>query len=130
MMNHLEEKKILTDCQHGFRPRRGCEPQLITLVHELTQKLEKGIQTDMAILDFSKAFDRVPHQRLLKKIHHYGIRGRTHAWIKDFLSNREQRVVVDGDVSETGPVISGVHQGTVLGPIPSFLHSLMTSRTG
>jgi hypothetical protein len=117
MMAHLEKHHILTDCQHGFRPRRGCEPQLITLVHDLTQKLERGIQTDLAILDFSKAFDRVPHQRLLRKIDHYGIRGTTLTWISDFLRNRDQRVVVDGDVSEAGPVSSGVPQGTVLGPI-------------
>ena len=107
-MKHLEELEILTDCQHGFRQKRGCEPQLITLIHDLAQKLEKNIQTDMAILDFSKAFDRVPHQRLLRKLDHYGIRGRTFAWISDFLEGREQCVVVDGEKSEAGPVINGV----------------------
>jgi ribonuclease P/MRP protein subunit RPP40 len=68
----------------------------------------------LAILDFSKAFDRLPHQRLLRKIEHYGIRGMTYAWIADFLHNRKQQVVVDG---ATVPVISGVPQGSVFGPL-------------
>ena len=69
------------------------------------------------ILDFSKAFDRVPHRRVLRKLHHYRIREQTHAWIADFLRNRKQRVVVKVEESEAGPIISRVSQGTVLGPI-------------
>ena len=76
-MKHLERHKILHDCQHGFRARKSYETQLLTLAHELAESLDKRTQTDMIILDFSKAFDRVPHQRLLKKVHHYDIRGRT-----------------------------------------------------
>ena len=78
ILRHLEEHSILTDCQHGFRARRSCETQLVTLVHELAEAIDRGRQTDMIILDFSKAFDRVPHLRLLAKIHHYGIRGSTY----------------------------------------------------
>jgi len=71
----------------------------------------------MIILDFSKAFDRVPHRRLLKKIHHYGIRGNTHKWIESFLFNGSQQVVAEGKTSETVLAISGVLQGSVLGPL-------------
>ena len=71
----------------------------------------------MIILDFSKAFDRVPHKRLLNTLHHYGVSGQTHQWIESFLSNRTQQVIIEGESSETVPVISGVPQGTVLGPL-------------
>ena len=71
----------------------------------------------MIILDFSKAFDRVPHQRLLIKLRHYGIQGTTFKWIQSFLSSRNQQVVVDGATSDKVSVISGVPQGTVLGPL-------------
>ena len=75
VLDHLDHHNILTDCQHGFRARRSCETQLLTLVHDLASTLDPGKQqVDLAVLDFSKAFDRVPHQRLLKKINHYGIK--------------------------------------------------------
>ena len=117
ILDHLDKHDLLTDCQHGFRARRSCETQLLTLVHELATSIDSGIQTDLAILDFSKAFDRVPHRRLLVKLQHYGIRGQTLIWIEDFLSNRKQQVLVDGAISDPGPVVSGVPQGTVLGPL-------------
>ena len=72
---------------------------------------------DLVILDFAKAFDRVPHRRLLGKLDHYGIRGSTHQWITSFLTHRTQQVIVDGATSEKAPVLSGVPQGTVLGPL-------------
>ena len=90
ILSHLEEHAVLMDCQHGFRARRSCETQLIGLYHDLAQSLDKKKQTDLAILDFSKAFDRVPHQRLLKKLAHYGVQGNTHKWIESFLSGQTQ----------------------------------------
>ena len=113
-MGHLEENNILTDCQHGLRARRSCETQLLTQVHELADSIDKGKQMDLVILDFSKAFDHVPHQRLLAKINHNDIRGQTHKWIQSFLSKRTQQVIVDGAISDKAPVVSGVPQGTVL----------------
>ena len=117
ILKHLEEHDILTDCQHGFRAHRSCETQLVTLVHELAEATDRGRQTDMIILYFSKAFDRVLHLRLLAKIHHYGIRGPTYNWIRSFLKDRNQQVVVDGATSDKAQVVSGVPQGTVLGPL-------------
>ena len=117
VMNHFDNYDVLTDCQHGFRRRRSCETQLLTLTDDLLRSLGKTKQHDLAILDFSKAFDRVPHQRLLAKLEHYGIRGQTLQWIKAFLTGRTQTVIVDGASSDPAPVVSGVPQGSVLGPI-------------
>ena len=89
----------------------------MTLTHDLASSLDNGKQTDMVVLDFSKAFDRVPHQRLLRKLHHYGIRGSTYHWISSFLSGRTQKVIVEGCSSDSVPVVSGVPQGSVLGPL-------------
>ena len=77
---------------------------------------------DCLILDFSKAFDSVPHQRLLHKIEWYGIGGNTHRWIENWLTSRVQNVVVDGERSKEADVISGVPQGTVLGPLLFILY--------
>ena len=115
--DHFDKYTILADCQHGFRSRRSCETQLISLTQELHEHLEGKSQVDMTVLDFSKAFDKVPHQRLMRKLWRYGVRGSTHSWIEAFLVNRRQRVVVDGESSDWVHVDSGVPQGTVLGPL-------------
>eukprot|EP00745_Piridium_sociabile_P038619 TRINITY_DN7074_c0_g1_i3.p1 TRINITY_DN7074_c0_g1~~TRINITY_DN7074_c0_g1_i3.p1 ORF type:complete len:816 (+),score=128.54 TRINITY_DN7074_c0_g1_i3:312-2759(+) len=113
---HLEAHNILTDAQHGFRQKRSCESQLITTVQELARNYDDKDQVDLILLDFAKAFDKVPHERLMYKIGYYGIRGTTLQWIRDFLENR-QRVRVDGVCSNDAAVESGVPQGSVLGPL-------------
>ena len=126
ILSHFSKNKILTPVQHGFRSKHSCESQLLITTDEFIQNFEGKTQTDVVVLDFRKAFDVVPHQRLLHKLDHYGIRGITLNWIQNFLTKRIQKVVVDGSSSESARVKSGVSQGTVLGPL-LFLPTLMTS---
>ena len=121
-MKHVEQHKILTVCQHAFRTRRNCETQLVRLVHDPAAAMDKGIQTGMVIFDFSKAFDRVPHQRLLWKSSHYGIRWHLHEWKSPFLTGWTQSVVVEEISSESAPVVNGVPQSSVLDPYFFLLH--------
>ena len=90
VLNHLESNSLLYDLQHGFRHSRSCETQLLSFVQELAANSDKNIQTDLIIMDFAKAFDKVPHQRLLYKLKFYGIKNQTLTWISAFLSNRTQ----------------------------------------
>jgi len=122
MAQHLENKNILTPYQHGFRKQHSCETQLLSTIHELMKYRDLNIQVDLAILDFSKAFDVVPHHSLLGKLEYYGIRGNINKWITNFLIGRQQCVVVEGEQSAFVTVDSGVPQGTVLGPLLFLLH--------
>ena len=114
---HLQKYAILCDAQHGFRPNRSYDTQLIITVNDSAESLNQGGQCDILTLNFSKAFDKVPHARLYQKLSHYGIRGPMLSWLQAFLTNRSQCVVVDNMKSHATPVLSGVPQGTVLAPL-------------
>ena len=119
---HLDKFNILSAFQHGFRNGHSCETQLLITMYNLISNRDRNIQTDIAVLDFSKAFDTVPHDRLLGKLEFYGITGPINSWISCFLKNRIQSVLVDGVKSESVKVDSGVPQGTVLGPLLFLLY--------
>ena len=89
-MNHLDDNSILVKFQHGFRSQHSCESQLISTINDLAKGMNENSQTDLFILDFQKAFGTVPHERLLNKLHHYGIKGHTHQWIRTWLKQRTQ----------------------------------------
>ena len=117
IVDHMTENNFFSPEQHGFISGKSCTTQLLEFLEDLTEALDSGKDADVIYLDFQKAFDKVPHKRLLKKLWAYGIQGKIHSWIKEFLSNRIQTVLVDGNSSSKAKVTSGIPQGSVLGPI-------------
>ena len=120
IVRHLDGQGLMYDLQHGFREKRSCETQLIMLVEDLARNAGLGKQTDFILLDFSKAFDKVNHSKLIWKLHNYGIRSNVLNWIVAFLGDRAQKVVVGGRGIGYGPCYirssAGVRPGT--DPIP------------
>ena len=117
VVNNLEKQGLIHKDQHGFSHGKSCCTQLLEIMEMWTRWFEKGLPWDAVYTDFSKAFDSVPHERLLKKVEAYGIRGNLLNWIRSFLSNRKQRVALGGKLSNWQNVTSGIPQGSVLGPI-------------
>eukprot|EP00745_Piridium_sociabile_P031557 TRINITY_DN52335_c0_g2_i1.p1 TRINITY_DN52335_c0_g2~~TRINITY_DN52335_c0_g2_i1.p1 ORF type:complete len:148 (+),score=20.76 TRINITY_DN52335_c0_g2_i1:159-602(+) len=102
--------------QHGLRNGRSCESQLLGLVDKCTLNMENRKQTNVPMMDFSKAFNKHCNSLLTQNLRHYGITGSVYTWISNYLTDRQQAVVVDGATSEAVPVESGVSQSSVLGP--------------
>ena len=108
IMSYFTSLNILNPLQHGFRPNHSCQTQLVDFIDEIQRSMNTRQQTDLLFIDFSKAFDTVPHERLLNKLKFYGIRGPLLQWISSWLTERYQRVMVDGESSSATPVKSGV----------------------
>jgi hypothetical protein len=110
-------KLELHNNQHGFFKHRSTNTQLTEFYHKVSVNMDNKIQTDVIYLDLSKAFDCIPHHLLVHKLKSYGFNGGLLTWIKDYLSNRQQKVLLEGYQSDALPVISGVPQGSILGPL-------------
>ena len=124
LVKHLEKNGHLPDSQHGFRAFRSTLTQLLSYWDTLLDDMEMGKGVDVIYTDFSKAFDKVETGVLLHELKACGVKGKVGCWLSSFLDpkTRQQAVAVDGRVSMLEPVLSGVPQGTVLGPILFLVH--------
>ena len=117
MMDFLIKHKLINSSQHGFLKAKACLTNLLCFLREITKWVDDGSPVDVIYLDFQKAFDKVPHQRLIRKLKSHDFGNSIINWVEQWLTDRRLMVVVDGEVSRGKSVLSGVPQGSVLGPI-------------
>ena len=132
LIKHLLDNNLLVEYHHGFIWGRSCVTQLLKIMDTSTEILDEGYDVDIAYLDYRKAFDSVPYERLLIKLEGHGMKNPILGWIRNFLIGRSQRVMIDSDKFEWAPVASGILQGHVLRPVlfiiyvndlPDLIHS-------
>ena len=116
-MNYFIVNKLFSTKQYGFIEGRSTTLQLLNVIDKWSQDLESGGQIDVIYTDFEKAFDKIPHMRLLSKLSSYGVSNDLIKWIKMFLCYRSYQVRINGKCSESMAVTSGIPQGSVLGPL-------------
>ena len=116
IMNYLTTNNLITENQFGFLKGKSCQLQLLESLEDWTSALDSGSDVDIIFYDFKKAFDTLSHSKLLQKLESYGIIGHTKDWIENLLKDRSQEVVINNSHSSSKTVLSGVPQGSVLGP--------------
>jgi len=115
--SHLLSNNLITNSQFGFLPGRSTVTNLLAILDQITSAINRKCRVYAVFLDFAKAFDKVPHRLLLVKLRSYGLSGILITWIESFLIGRTQRVSIGGNVGDWQSVLSGVIQGSVLGPL-------------
>ena len=122
IMKHLIDENLLSSKQYGFISGRSTTLQLLNYIDKCVKTIAEGGVIDIIYFDFAKAFDSVPHRRLISKLESFGISGRVLNWTKNYLNERQQTVSVNGEKSDPVEVLSGMPQGTVLGPLLFVLY--------
>ena len=117
LISFIKKNDILSNMQYGFQQGRSTIDALIKFSSEIYEQLDKSKFLLSIFVDFSKAFDTVPHDLLLRKLNFYGIRGIINQWFADYLADRRHVTIIDGHKSSATNVLMGVPQGSVLGPI-------------